>query len=368
MGKKVYLSLGSNIGNKCNNIYKALDLIAEKTGKIISVSSFYETESWGYIDKEKYINISVEIASYYDPIELLRLLLSIEAEMGRIRKTDIYESRIIDIDIIFYENEIVYCENLSIPHPKMALRRFVLEPLNEIAPNFYHPIINKSVNELLIECIDKSNVKKIKVLPYNFICIEGNIGAGKTSLLNKLVYDLKTNALYEEFEQNTFLPKFYKNPEKYSFAVECNFLIDRYNQLRKHFKQYDGLTISDYYIQKSLIFAKSNLNIDEYKLFEKIFNSLTNDLISPKLIIFLNVNPDKLIKNICKRGREYEQGIKPSYLKKINTQYQKILIKSNIPVLYIETNNKDFVNDDVLYQKILKNIYIYINGFKKITL
>ncbi len=250
----------------------------------------------------------------------------------------------------------------------MELRRFVLEPLNEIASNFPHPKTNKTVEEILLNCADNSKSKIIKVVPYDFICIEGNIGAGKTTLLKRLAQDLKANTIYEEFEQNSFLPKFYSNPEKYSFAVECNFLIDRYNQLRKKFKENAGLIISDYYIKKSLIFAQSNLNKDEYKLFEKISSSLINDLKIPELIIFLNVKTEKLISNIDKRGRDYEQSIKQSYLKKIERQYQKILNKTKIPILFIETNNNNYVDDDVLYQKILTNIFIPFSGIKKVDL
>ena len=153
---KIYLSIGSNKGNRYSQIKEALKLIREDLGEIISISKIYETKSWGF-ESEKFPNLCIAIKSELSPDKLLFSINSIEEKIGRKRDSKKVNAREIDIDIIFYSNKIVKQEELIIPHPRLELRNFVLVPLSEIASDFVHPILLKSVKELL-ECSNDDNI------------------------------------------------------------------------------------------------------------------------------------------------------------------------------------------------------------------
>jgi len=157
---KVHLSLGSNRGDREANLGKAVKLLSEWAGNIIRLSSLYETPPWQMTDETNFINQVILIETNLQAEGLLDTILQIELLMGRVRTSKGYEPRIIDIDILFYNEEIINSNKLSIPHPLLQERRFVLEPLNEISPDFMHPVLKKKVMQLLRECNDKSQVKK----------------------------------------------------------------------------------------------------------------------------------------------------------------------------------------------------------------
>jgi deoxyadenosine/deoxycytidine kinase len=193
---------------------------------------------------------------------------------------------------------------------------------------------------------------------YNFIAIEGNIGAGKTSLSTKIAEDFNAKLILEEFEDNAFLPKFYKEPDKYAFPLEMTFLASRYQQLKDQLGQQDlfkDFTISDYYIVKSLIFAKKTLPVDEYNLYSKFFNIIISQLPKPDLLVYLYLETTNLQKNIHKRGRSYELSIEDEYLDKIQDSYFDFFKQQPgaMRILIIDTNEIDFVNNKEDYKKIV---------------
>lgn len=151
----VYLGLGTNIGNKRKNMVTAAALLAERAGDVLSLSSFYETEPWGFASENTFLNAALELETDCSPMELLRLTQQIEREMGRTQKSDgSYHDRIIDIDILLYGNEVVHHEDLVVPHPLMQQRLFVMQPLAEIAPSLVHPILQKSMYDLYMDLLD----------------------------------------------------------------------------------------------------------------------------------------------------------------------------------------------------------------------
>lgn len=151
----VYLGLGTNIGNKRKNMVTAAALLAERAGDVLSLSSFYETEPWGFASENTFLNAALELETTYSPLELLHLTQQIEREMGRTQKSNgAYHDRIIDIDILLYGNEVVHHEDLVVPHPLMQQRLFVMQPLAEIAPSLVHPILQKSMYDLYMNLLD----------------------------------------------------------------------------------------------------------------------------------------------------------------------------------------------------------------------
>ena len=153
----IYLSLGSNIPDRAAHLSRATNCIAESIGTIIIKSSIYETQSWGYDDND-YLNMAIEVKTTLSPSDLLKATNKIEADLGRVRSGNGYEARTIDIDILFYYNESLDLPLLTIPHPKIALRRFVLQPMADIAPDFVHPTKGKTMAVLLEECGDEGGV------------------------------------------------------------------------------------------------------------------------------------------------------------------------------------------------------------------
>ena len=364
-----YLSLGTNQGNKLENLQNALHLIADKVGTIQKISSIYKTDSWGF-NGEDFNNICIKVATYQSPETVLSTILSIEKELGRKRTNqEAYQNRNIDIDILLFENEIILSKNLIVPHSKMLERKFVMVPLAEIAPNALHPIEKKQIHICLKNCDDSSEIIKIneqliRPIPisekYNYIAIEGNIGAGKTSLANLLSNQFNAKLVLERFADNPFLPKFYEDKERYAFPLEMSFLADRYQQLSDDLAQFDlfkNFIVSDYYIFKSLIFAQVTLSADEYLLYRKMFNLIYKEITKPDLYIYLYQNTDRLLENIKNRGRVYEQNIESGYLEKIHNGYQNFIKTQNdLNLLVIDVSEIDFVNNPVDYNFIINKI------------
>jgi len=209
-------------------------------------------------------------------------------------------------------------------------------------------------------------------MEYNFIAIEGNIGAGKTSLATRIAKQYNAKLILEQFEDNSFLPKFYKEPEKYAFPLEMSFLASRFQQLKDQLGQQDlfkSFTISDYFIIKSLIFARKTLGEDEHKLYTRFFNIIYQQLPKPELLVYLYVDTPKLQQNIKLRGRPYEQEIKDEYLEKIQQGYfEFIKQQKDLRVLILDTNNIDFVHNNEDYIKVEQLIHQdYPIGVHRIT-
>jgi len=210
-------------------------------------------------------------------------------------------------------------------------------------------------------------------MKYNYIVIEGNIGAGKTSLATKIANQFNAKLILEQFEKNPFLPKFYEEPSKNAFQLELSFLATRYNQLKRELSEQDlfkTFTISDYFIDKSLIFSKETLQQDEFALYTKLFYIISNSLPKPDLLVYLYMKIDRLKKNILNRGRIYEKNIQNYYLEKIQSGYfEFIKQQKNMRILIIDTNKIDFVNNNKDYNTILNVINKeYSHGIHRICL
>ncbi len=184
---------------------------------------------------------------------------------------------------------------------------------------------------------------------YNFITIEGNIGAGKTTLAHLLSKHFNARLILEEFADNPFLPKFYENQRQYAFPLELFFMAERYKQLKDLLQTKDmfqNLTISDYLFTKCLLFAKVNLPEDEFLLYQKLFDIINPQLIQPDLLIYLHAPVNKLKENIKKRNRSYEQNIESDYLFTLQETYTQYIKQHNIKTLFIDVSKSDFLGND----------------------
>ena len=365
----VYLSLGSNLGDKINNLQTTINLIDSKVGDVLLISSVYQTKAEGFVG-EDFLNCCVSLRTSMEPKILIKELINIESQNGRLRSNrNIYESRSIDIDILFYEDKIINQHNLIIPHPRMNERDFVIKPLLDIAKSKIHPVLNRTISEIDLDLGDteiiKTNddlalpvIEKLKSIKN--IVIEGNIGVGKTCLSEKLSKDLNKELILEGYMDNPFLDKYYENPDRYALNVELTFLTDRCRQLSDFNNQislFSSGLVSDYDIFKSLVFAGISLKEIEYSLFRKIFTYMTKDLFKSNLIIYLLQSTEQLLENIKKRGRGFEKKIDKKYLDKINQGYLNYLKNnSDLNIIYVDVSDLDFVESKTDYFELLYRV------------
>ncbi len=368
---KAYIALGSNLGDKFKNLQKAIDAIHEKIGSVKSISRVYKTPALGF-DGADFFNACIAIETHLSAHKLLWALLEIETSLGRKRTSKVnFESRSIDLDVLLFDDEVIESKQLTIPHPEIQNRKFVLEPLKDIAAQVQHPVLVETILTLSEKCTDesvlepqniwlKNPTKSYKFSNYNYIAVEGNIGAGKTSLATMIAHDFNAKLILERFADNPFLPKFYKEPKRYAFTLEMSFLADRYQQISDDLSQLDlfkDFIVSDYDIFKSLIFSKITLPEDEFALYRKLFYQVYKDIAKPDLYVYLYQNTERLQANIKKRGRNYEQDIQDDYLDKINAGYLEFL--KNHPdfnVKLIDISEKDFVKNREDYLWVLDKI------------
>ena len=191
---------------------------------------------------------------------------------------------------------------------------------------------------------------------YHFITIEGNIGAGKTTLSHLLSRHYNARLILEEFADNPFLSKFYENPQQYAFSLELFFMAERFKQLKDLIQQQDlfqSITITDYLFTKCLLFAKINLPEDEFRLYQRLFDIIHQQLLQPDLLIYLHTPVQRLQENIKKRKRSYEQNIPDEYLNNIQNAYTNYIKQNNIKTLYIDCSNADFLGNEKHFQAVV---------------
>ncbi len=193
-------------------------------------------------------------------------------------------------------------------------------------------------------------------MKYNFVTIEGNIGAGKTTLANLLSKHYNAKLILEEFADNPFLPKFYESPEQYAFPLELFFMAERYKQLKDMLQTKDMFqqtTVSDYLFTKCLLFAKVNLPDEEFRLYQKLFEIINPQILQPDILIYLHSPVNKLQENIKKRNRQYEQSIPNDYLFTLQETYTQYIKQHNIKTLFVDTRNADFLGNEKHLQVII---------------
>jgi deoxyadenosine/deoxycytidine kinase len=196
---------------------------------------------------------------------------------------------------------------------------------------------------------------------YHFVTIEGNIGAGKTTLAHLLAKHYNARLILEQFADNPFLPKFYENQKQYAFPLELFFMAERFKQLKDLLQQKDmfqSLTVSDYLFTKCLLFSKINLPDDEFRLYQRLFEIINQQMIQPDILIYLHAPVTKLQENIRKRRRSYEQNIADEYLFNIQETYTHYIKQHNLKTLFIDVSNADFLGNE-------KHLAVIIDALEK---
>lgn len=210
-------------------------------------------------------------------------------------------------------------------------------------------------------------------IPYRFVAIEGNIGAGKTTISKRIAADYGFKLILEQFTDNPFLPFFYENAERYAFPVELFFMTERHKQLQQELSQQDlfqGNIVADYFFLKTLLFARNNLHAEEFRLFQRLFHILNANFPKPELLVYLHRPVPNLLQNIKGRGRSFEEEISPQYLEKIqNAYFDFFKTASNLPILILDVEEADFLTEFGHYERLLEHLsQTYTEGVHRIKI
>ena len=368
--QKIYIALGSNMGDRLANLQQAVNQIDNEIGQVLQCSSVYEVPAVGF-SGAIFLNACLVVESEKRSKVILKGLQAIENQMGRKQATDgLYHNRSIDLDLIMVEDEVLRSDELTVPHPRFQERMFVLKPLCEIAPQKGIPNLNKTVAQLTETCDDLTKISRFHeglqrpsihfLRQFNRICVEGTIGCGKTSLAKRIAEDLQAKLFLERFAENPFLPKFYDDADRYAFPLEMSFLADRFKQQRELSEQLNLFgqgVVSDYEVHKSLIFTQFTLSSDEFALYRTIFYNMMPDVQKPDLYILLKQTTPRLLANIKKRGRSYERTIDAEYLDKVRQGYQDFKrSKPDWNIIEIDLSKLDFVTNDRDYHEVINRL------------
>lgn len=371
---RIFLSLGSNQGDRWAHLQRSIFRIEAEIGPVLQCSRVYENPAQGF-EGDSFYNCCIEVSSSLSPLDVLHRLQQIEHSGGRERTGHGYSSRTIDLDLLLYGQQRISEEELTVPHPRMEERGFVLYPLLDLGiADLKHPKSGKSIQLLVEACPDEQPLTPLKnkllcsvkdaFTQLDYLAIEGNIGVGKTSLVTRLGEEYNARLLLERFEENAFLPSFYKDPQRYAFPLEMSFLADRFQQLQEQLPQnslFSERVFSDYHLSKSLLFAQVTLEADELRLYKKLYELMQLSLPQPQLYLFLQQNSERLLENIKQRGRAYEQNIQADYLEKVEDGYKLFLQQYPHPKLVVDVSELDFVQKAEDYQFLLEEVAVFLS-------
>jgi len=361
-----FIGVGSNMGFRHDNILRAFYCIKSALDPSCTLSSIYSSPPFGFSSKNSFLNAVIHLKSNKNPYQILHFLKETEKKIhpqNQKRKGKNYCDRYIDLDILWYDGQPIVSDELTIPHPKLRLRDFALLPLLELHPDIRDPVSGIPLKRWLKEIpvhLRKSAVWKKK--EQKIVCMEGNIGAGKTTLLQHLLFpSLRVKKMYEQFENNPWLKKFYENPEKYALKNECWFARQRYHVWKKIFPSPFSLTLCDYFFQKTFLFASVNLTTPDIETFLEKTTPFLSEIPQPDLIIYIHLPPNKLMEQIRQRSRTVEKSISVTYLEKIHEKYLTYFENNpHIPVLQVSQYDTSSITAVILKYLFLQNNDTYI--------
>jgi len=351
-----YICLGSNLGDRRAYIKRALKMLAEtKYIQVCSVGDIIETSPLGGVNQPKYLNTVAELQTTLGAQGLHKALTDIEKKLGRVKR-ERWTPRIIDLDLLLFGQEVVNLPHLTVPHPQMHLRSFVLKGLRQLNGDLLHPVIKEPVSELS----DRLGGCDIVLNPDvpQLISMAGVIGVGKTTLARKLSKllarrlpairvagpsgGLGCKIFLEPYNTNPFLPAVYAGKKELALDSQLYFLTNRTRQLNRDTLPAGRITISDYIFDKELIYAKLLLNRQQLDLYKRIFPPFAAKVAPPVLVIYMIDSPKKCLERIHKRNRPYEQKIKLQFLESLDFAHQRLFADwKTCPVIRLAGSNFD---------------------------
>jgi 2-amino-4-hydroxy-6-hydroxymethyldihydropteridine diphosphokinase len=341
-----YLGLGSNLGNRRAYIKNALRLLDNTAQvKVTRVSDLLETAplsppgTFRQAGQPEYLNAVAELRTTLTAQALHKMLSGIEKVFGRVVGGR-WSPRTIDIDLLLFGRDIINLPHLTVPHPQMHLRSFVLKGLRQLNGDLFHPVIKEPVSELANRLGGGDFVLNPDVP--QLVSMAGIIGVGKTTLARKLSKRLGCKIFLEPYDTNPFLAAVYAGKKELALDSQLYFLTNRTQQLDRDTLPAGRITISDYIFDKELIYAKRLLNPRQLALYKKIYPPFAAKVAPPVLVIYMIDSPQKCLQRIHKRNRPYEQKIKPQFLEALGSDHEQLFARWKIcPVIRISGSNFD---------------------------
>ena len=339
-----YIGLGSNLGDREGSIRAALKMLTETEGaKVVRVSDIIETTPLAQMNQPGYLNAVAQIETTLSVEVLHRKMADIETSLGRTKKKK-WSPRVIDLDLLLFGREVINHPDLTIPHPQMHLRSFVLKGLCQLNAELLHPVIKESMNELAAWLGDADFVPNPE-LP-QLVSLAGIIGVGKTTLTKKLSDSLGCKLLLEPYDTNPFMPDVYAGRKELALDSQLYFLISRIEQLNHNTLTRGQIAVSDYIFDKELIYARRLLNAQQLALYEKIYPPFSAEVTPPVLVIYLTDSAQNCLEHIHKRNRPYEQAIEPQFLEALSSDYEQLFADwKTCPVIRKQMSKLDCTRD-----------------------
>jgi deoxyguanosine kinase len=338
-----YIGLGSNMGDRRSYIDKALQMIAAaEQVELCRSSDVIETEALASTRQPKFLNAVAELKTTLSTTDLHKMLSDIECELGRTRRGH-WWPRTIDLDLLLFGKEILQSPDLTIPHPQMHLRSFVLNGLCQLNGNLPHPILGVSFNELKA----RLNGRDFALEPDKpqLVSIAGNIGAGKTTLAGKLASRFGCELLLEPYDENPFMPEVYAGKKELALDSQLFFLTARIEQLNPNKLQAGTICISDYVFDKELIYARRLLDTRQLALYEKIYPPFAAQVTTPALVIYIRDPAKECLERIHSRNRPYEQQIQLKFLESLDFDYEQLFTQwKSCPLIRVSTSQSSDVD------------------------
>jgi 2-amino-4-hydroxy-6-hydroxymethyldihydropteridine diphosphokinase len=361
-----YIGLGSNLGDRRGFINKALEMLRKTAGvEVAALSDLVETSPLAQMDQPKYINSVAQIKTSLTAGDLHKKLLDIENALGKTRqatrlgaKPREWSPRTIDLDILLFGSQVINKPDLTVPHPQLHLRSFVLEGLYRLDPQLIHPVLNESMAELAGR-LNGSDFVLNHDVP-QLISIAGIIGVGKTTLAEKLSQIFGSEIILEPYDTNPFLPAVYAGNKSLALDSQLYFLTNRLKQLSPDNLEKGRIVISDYIFSKEMIYAKRLLDAQQFSLYEEIYSRLYDKVVLPVLVIYLRDSAEKCLDRIHQRKRPYEQRIRTDFLNSLDADHQQLFNHwKTCPVIKLSTSKFDCMKEaDVNH--LVKQIKNYI--------
>jgi len=366
-----YIGLGSNLGDRQEQIKTALKKLGEAEQiEVVRVSEVIETQPLAKDNspsrsasaeqgQPRYLNAVAKIKTTLSTEDLHKKIAEIEISLGRVRRIK-WSSRTIDLDLLLFGEKIVNRANLTVPHPQMHLRSFVLKGLCELNRGLVHPVLKESIDELAAR-LNGADFAINGDLP-QLVSIAGIIGVGKTTLTKRLSKLLGCKTVFEAYDRNPFMPQVYAGKNEMALDSQLYFLTSRVAQLNKHSLTAGEIIFADYVFDKELIYARGLLGAEQLKLYKQIHKQIAADVAAPVLVIYLTDTVVNCLERIHKRNRPYEQKIEPQFLEALGRGYEQLFTDwKSCPV--IRKQMSEFDSDkDADVEQLAGQIKSYVAG------
>jgi deoxyguanosine kinase len=360
----VYIGLGSNVGSKLLYLAEARKHIRQDLGRIVKTSSIFTSKPQGFTSKHDFLNQVVCLKTKASAHEALKCLQAIEQRMGRLKKSQLrYSDRSIDLDLLYFNSDCINDTDLTLPHPRISERAFVLKPLMQLCSAFVDPIRFKTVFQLYQKCPNKNAVKLYSNGTPKLISIMGPIGSGKSHLAALISSLSQSKFMHEQHADNALLLKFYKGQQTTALKMEKWFLKQHKLHFNSNvFKAHDTMFVSDYFVDQNLIYAKCNLNKTQLRQFKNDFNKVKALCQVPDIKIILLCKPLTAYKRIQKRKQAGDRDIDINYLNRLYALWIQHLKSNTHGVnMCFDTTALNKSQMRLLAKSILKTIHELLN-------